>query len=170
MARFSKPDIHLCGAAAIWGMRGQQSGCPIVSAGCQHRCVSQNPRQITVGIKIVSFSSFNHAVDHRTALRPARYVGKEEILSANHKWLSRSLRHIVVRFQTAIFRTTDQIRPLFFQIVRSFAKRGFQNDSGESSAAISLPCKRGPGAIPLTSWKSGHCPKLWASWGKCRDL
>ena len=30
MARFSKPDIHLCGAAAIWGMRGQQSGCPIV--------------------------------------------------------------------------------------------------------------------------------------------
>ena len=143
---------------------------PIPATSGQDRCIGQHSGQIAVRIKVIRLGCFNHAVDHRTALRPARYVGKEEILSANHKWLSRSLRHIVVRFQTAIFRTTDQIRPLFFQIVRSFAKRGFQNDSGESSAAISLPCKRGPGAIPLTSWKSGHCPKLWASWGKCRDL
>ena len=114
---------------------------------------------MTFRIEYILQGCLSHAVDHRTALRPARYVGKEEILSANHKWLSRSLRHIVVRFQTAIFRTTDQIRPLFFQIVRSFAKRGFQNDSGESSAAISLPLQEGGGCYTSYFLEVGALPE-----------
>ena len=124
MARFSKPDIYLCGAAVIRGMRGQQSGCPIVSAECQHRCVSQNPRQIAVGIKIVSFSSFNHAVDYSTALRTVWCVCKQEVLPANHEWLYAAFCKVVAQLQAPIFQNADQIRPLLFQIVQSLAQRG----------------------------------------------
>ena len=59
--------------------------------------------QIGMRIKPVVLCGFNQAEDDRTALRAARRVGKQEVLSVNDKWLDASLRTVVADFQPTVF-------------------------------------------------------------------
>ena len=73
---------------------------------------------IKVWVKIVSFSSFNHAADHSTTLRTVGCVCKQEVLPGNHEWLYAAFCKVVAQLKAPVFQNADQIRTLLFQIVQ----------------------------------------------------
>lgn len=116
--------------AVCRGVGWQELVRPAVVPGGQNRRVGQQPRQIAVRIQPTFFRRFNHAVDHGAALCAPRRVGEEKILPANHKGFYGTFGKVVAQLQPSVLQYTDQIRPLFLQIVYGFAQRRFWRSVG----------------------------------------
>ena len=63
-----------------------------VGAG-DYRRTLQHPHQVAVWIQPILLRRLNHAEDHGAALRPVGRVGKQEVVSVNHKWLDAPCIH-----------------------------------------------------------------------------
>ena len=103
------------------GVGWQELVRPAVVPGGHNRHVGQQPRQIAVRIQPTFFRRFNHAVDHGAALCAPRRVGEEKILPANHKGFYGTFGKVVAQLQPSVLQYTDQIWPLFLEIVYGFA-------------------------------------------------
>ena len=120
------------------GISRQQLFRPRFIYFAQPRCISQDPKQISVRIKVILLRRFHQAVDHSTGLCAARRVGKQPVLPAHHKGLNAALGTVVAQLQTAILQIPCQIRPLLQQVIDGLSQRGFRRSSNGTFRNIPL--------------------------------
>jgi len=109
----------------LWSIGRQNTFSPGLVGLAERRRSPQDPKQVSVGVKLVFLCRFNQAVDHRTGLSASRSVGKQPVLPAHHKRLNAALSAVVAQFQSAVFQIAYQVCPLLQQIMQSLPKSGF---------------------------------------------
>ena len=118
-------SLKLQNPAGVWGVIGEQLFGPVTISQKQLRCLLQHPEQISVGIQPVLLGGLDQTVDHSTGLGAQRGVGKEEILPSDYKRLDTALGPVVAQLQPPVLQITQEVRPLFSEIVQCLAQRRF---------------------------------------------
>ncbi len=114
----------LCSSAGHRRISREQRHSPALHGTIQRWSGFQNPGQIVERIQSRFLGRLDQAVDHRAGLGAQRGIGKQEVLAANHEGLDAALGPVVAQLQPSVLQIANQIRPLLFEVMQSFAQRG----------------------------------------------
>ena len=109
-----------------WGVGRQKFFGPECVNLAQRWRTLQEPKQVSVRVKLVFLCGFYQAIDHRAGLSACRCIGKEPVLPAHNKRLYTALGTVVAQLQSPIFQISYQIRPLLQQVMQRLSKSRFR--------------------------------------------
>ena len=122
------------------GRRCQDSASNTASSRCRRFSAQQPPwlpaggfrqhmNEIAVGSKAVFLCGFNQAVNHCAALGPTFRICKQPVFPSHYKGFYTAFHTVIGDLQPPIFQKSDQVWPLFPQIIQCPTQRGLRRSS-----------------------------------------